>query len=196
VRCRAGVAERVGVGVEDRVQLRGLGPLRDVLRQLEAVQLLDPTTGMPPRGGDRAAGRGEQEQNHLVAVHPPDCISGTPAACKTPVRRRDKGGSTMSISGSITIARSPEGVFAYLGDFARRPEWQLEVKETKVLTDGPTRVGTEVEEVRQMGRRTGRVRWRVTSHEPPRRSTFESYESTMLRPSGVITVEPSGSGSV
>jgi uncharacterized membrane protein len=100
-----------------------------------------------------------------------------------------------TITGTVTIARTPDEVFAYLDDLERRPEWQLDVKETKVLTQGPTRVGTEVEEVRQMGRKAGRVRWRVTGHEPPRRSTFETYESQMLKPSGVITVEPSGSGS-
>jgi uncharacterized membrane protein len=99
------------------------------------------------------------------------------------------------ISGTTTIARKPEEVFAYLDDLSRRPEWQLDVQKTKVLTDGPTRVGTEVEEVRQMGRKAGTVRWRVTSHEPPRRSTFETYESSMLKPSGVITVAPSGDGS-
>ena len=87
-------------------------------------------------------------------------------------------------------------MFAFLDDLRRRPEWQLDVKETKVLTEGPTRVGTEVEEVRQMGRRSMRIRWRVTGHEPPRRSTFETYEASMMKPSGVITVEPSGSGSV
>jgi len=46
-----------------------------------------------------------------------------------------------------------------------------------------------------MGRKAGTVRWRVTGHEPPRRSTFETYESSMLKPSGVITVAPSGDGS-
>jgi uncharacterized protein YndB with AHSA1/START domain len=101
-----------------------------------------------------------------------------------------------TITETTTIRRNPEDVFAYLDDLARRPEWQLDVQRTTVLTPGPTRVGTEVEEVRQMGRRAGTVKWRVTSHEPPRRSTFETYESSMLKPSAVITVTPSGEGSV
>jgi uncharacterized membrane protein len=99
------------------------------------------------------------------------------------------------ISGTIVVARKPEEVFAYLDDFNKHPLWQNDVKSTKVLTEGPTRVGTEVEELRQMGRRAMTTRWRVTSHEPPRRSTFETYEGSMMRPSGVITVAPEGEGS-
>ena len=99
------------------------------------------------------------------------------------------------ISGTVVIARKPEDVFAYLDDLKARPNWQDDVRSTKVLTEGPTRVGTEVEETRQMGSRTLTVRWRVTAHEPPRRSTFETYQSTMMKPSGVISVEPSGDGS-
>ena len=99
------------------------------------------------------------------------------------------------ITGTIVVARKPEDVFAYLDDFNQHPAWQSDVKSTKVLTDGPTRVGTEVEELRQMGRRAMTTRWRVTSHEPPHRSTFETYESSMMKPSGVITVTPEGEGS-
>ena len=99
------------------------------------------------------------------------------------------------ISGTVVIARKPEDVFAYLDDLKARPNWQDDVRSTTVLTEGPTRVGTEVEETRQMGSRTLTVRWRVTAHEPPRRSTFETYQSTMMKPSGVISVEPSGDGS-
>ena len=99
------------------------------------------------------------------------------------------------ITGTIVVARKPDDVFAYLDDFNQHPAWQSDVKSTKVLTDGPTRVGTEVEELRQMGRRSMTTRWRVTSHEPPRRSTFETYESSMMKPSGVISVAPEGEGS-
>ena len=99
------------------------------------------------------------------------------------------------ISGTVTVARKPEDVFAYLDDFNKHPEWQSDVKSTKVLTDGPTRVGTEVEELRQMGKRAMTTRWRVTAHEPPHRSTFETYEASMMKPSGVITVAAEGEGS-
>ena len=98
------------------------------------------------------------------------------------------------LSGTITIARTPEDVFTYLDDLPARPTWQTDITTTKVLTDGPTAVGTEVKETRRVGGRTMTSKWRVTSHEPPRRSTFETYEGTMMRPSGVITVAADGAG--
>jgi uncharacterized membrane protein len=100
-----------------------------------------------------------------------------------------------TISGTVSISRTPEDVFTYLDDFTNRPKWQTELKSSKVLTDGPVGVGTEVEEVREMGRKEFVSRWRVTSHEPPRRSTFETYDGKMLKPSGVITVAAEGAGS-
>ncbi len=100
-----------------------------------------------------------------------------------------------TISGSVVITRKPEDVFAYLDDFTNRPSWQPELKSSKVLTQGPVGVGTEVEEVRQMGKREFTSRWRVTGYEPPRRSTFETFDGKMLRPSGVVSVAPEGEGS-
>jgi len=100
-----------------------------------------------------------------------------------------------TISQSTTIARPPEEVFAYLDDLAAHTEWQDGVESVKVLTEGPTKVGTEVEESRKVGNRQVQMRWRVTAHEPPRRSAFETIESKMVKPSGVIVVAPSGEGS-
>jgi len=97
-------------------------------------------------------------------------------------------------SGTITVARSPADVFAYVSDYTKHPDWQADVKTTKVLTEGSTRVGTEVEELRQMGKRAVTTRWRVTSYDPPRGSTFETYEGSMLKPSGTISVTPDGEG--
>ena len=99
------------------------------------------------------------------------------------------------VSGTVAIARKPEEVFAYLDDFGARKTWQKDITTTKVLTDGPVRVGTEVEETRQMGKRTIVSRWRVTTHEPPMRSTFETYDGSMLKPSGAVTVAADGAGS-
>jgi carbon monoxide dehydrogenase subunit G len=99
------------------------------------------------------------------------------------------------ITGTIDVSRPPAEVFAYLDDLANRPAWQTELVSTKVLTDGPTRVGTEVEETRSMGKRTFTSRWRVTLHDPPQRSEFVTYDGQMMKPSGVVTVTPEGSGS-
>ena len=102
-----------------------------------------------------------------------------------------------TITKSTTIARPPDEVFAYLDDLGAHTEWQDSVEAIRVVTDGPTRVGTEVEETRVMGgSRKIEMRWRVTEHDPTtRRSAFETLESKMMKPSGVISVTPANEGS-
>jgi uncharacterized membrane protein len=102
-----------------------------------------------------------------------------------------------TITKSTTIARSPDEVFAYLDDLEAHREWQDAVERIKVVTDGPTRVGTEVEESRVVGgNRRIDMRWRVTEHDPAtRRSAFETVESKMMKPSGVISVAAVGDAS-
>ena len=97
------------------------------------------------------------------------------------------------ITKSILIERPPDEVFAYLDDLEAHHEWQGQVVSAKVVTDGPTRVGTEVEETRSIGGREVHMRWRVSDHDPQaRRSAFETIESSMLKPSGAIEVAPAG----
>ena len=96
---------------------------------------------------------------------------------------------------SITVARPPEDVYAYLDDLAHHPDWQTDLTENRVLTDGPTRVGTEVEATRKVGGRAAKIKWRITEHEPPNRTVFETYEGQLMKPRGVVTVEPDGGGS-
>ena len=97
------------------------------------------------------------------------------------------------IARSVVIQRSPDEVFAYLDDLEAHHEWQGQVVSANVLTEGPTRSGTEVEETRSIGGREVRMRWRVTDHDAQsRRSAFETIESSMMKPSGAIEVAPAG----
>jgi uncharacterized membrane protein len=102
-----------------------------------------------------------------------------------------------TITRSTNVSRTPDEVFAYLDNLEAHREWQDAVETIKVVTDGPTRVGTEVEETRVMGgNRKIEMRWRVTEHDATsRRSAFETTESKMMKPSGVISVAPAGEGS-
>src|SRR5919199_1090308 len=101
-----------------------------------------------------------------------------------------------TITRSVNIARPADEVFSYLDDFTARGEWRDGVKSINVVGDGPTQVGTEVEETRVMGGREIDMRWRVTEHDPvARRSAFETIESKMMKPSGVISVASVGDGS-
>ena len=98
------------------------------------------------------------------------------------------------ISRSTVIERSPDEVFAYLDDLEAHREWQDQIRSARVLTEGSTRAGTEVEETRAIpGGRTMTMRWRVTEHDhDARRSAFETLESKMMKPSGVVEVTPAG----
>jgi uncharacterized protein YndB with AHSA1/START domain len=99
------------------------------------------------------------------------------------------------LTGSVTIARPPGEVFAYLDDLPRHAEWQADLQENKVLTEGPTRVGTEVAATRRVGGRTMHLKWRIIEHDPPRRTVFETYEGQMAKPRGTVTVDPVDDGS-
>lgn len=100
-----------------------------------------------------------------------------------------------TVTESITISRPSDEVFAYLDDLPRHPDWQTDLTENRVLTEGPTRVGTEVAATRQMGGRTMSIKWRIIEHDPPRRTVFETYEGQMMKPRGEVTVEPIAEGS-
>src|SRR5437588_5760046 len=54
------------------------------------------------------------------------------------------------ITATVEIDRTPEDVFAYLDALDRHGEWQSQIVSAKVETEGPTRVGTQVTEVRNI----------------------------------------------
>ena len=72
-----------------------------------------------------------------------------------------------TITKSVNINRPPDEVFAYLDDLSKHPEWQSQIESRRIVTEGPTRVGTEVEDVRVVGGgRKIELRWHVTEHDP------------------------------
>jgi uncharacterized protein YndB with AHSA1/START domain len=93
-----------------------------------------------------------------------------------------------AIRESVEIARRPEDVFAYVDDLARHSEWQAGLVSAHVETEGPTRVGTRVSEVRRMGKREQTIAYEITVHEPPRRAEFRGTNGP-IRPIGKITVD-------
>lgn len=76
---------------------------------------------------------------------------------------------------SIDIERPQEAVYAFIAeDFARNyPRWSPEVKELRVVSTGPMRVGTVARQVRvDQGRRTEST-FKITHMEPSSRLTFQ-----------------------
>jgi uncharacterized protein YndB with AHSA1/START domain len=99
----------------------------------------------------------------------------------------------MPIRESIEIARSPQEVFAFATDPTRLTEWQENLVEAKVQTEGPTRVGSRMTQTRRVGKGTRTFTLEVTAHEPPSRFAFKGIDGP-VRPQATITFEPLDGG--
>jgi hypothetical protein len=95
---------------------------------------------------------------------------------------------------SIEIARSPEDVFAYLDQLGRHSEWQEGIIQTRVETEGPTRVGTRAIDTRRVPGGPREIGYEITEHDPPRKAAFRGTNGP-VRVVGSITVQPVGEGS-
>ncbi len=100
----------------------------------------------------------------------------------------------MKIEEQITVARPPAEAFDYVSEFANTAEWDPGIAESRKLTDGPIRVGTEYDVVALFRGKRQAFRYRVTELEPGRRVVLagESDQATSV---DVIAVEPDGAGS-
>jgi uncharacterized protein YndB with AHSA1/START domain len=94
---------------------------------------------------------------------------------------------------SVEIARSPDDVFAYLGQLERHPEWQGQVESSELVTEGPTHLGTRAKHVRNVpgGKRT--ITFEISEYEPPRRMSFKGIDGP-IRANGTVDVEPLDDG--
>jgi len=90
---------------------------------------------------------------------------------------------------SVEVNRRPEDVFAYLDDLTRHKEWDDQIVETRVETDGPTRVGTRATDTRKTPMGKQKIAYEISEHDPPRRAAFRGV-SGPVRPVGAVTVEP------
>jgi uncharacterized protein YndB with AHSA1/START domain len=97
------------------------------------------------------------------------------------------------IVASVEIARSPEDVFAYVGQLDRHGEWQAAVERVEVHTEGPTRVGTRATDVRRVPMGKMKSTYEMTEWDPPRRAVFRGLNGP-IRANGVFSVEPAGEG--
>jgi uncharacterized membrane protein len=96
---------------------------------------------------------------------------------------------------SIDINRPAEDVFAYLADLSRHGEWQTQIQEVTVETEGPTRVGSRARERRKPPHGPAMTAtYQITEFDPPRRASFRGVDGP-VRVAGTATVEPSGEGS-
>lgn len=97
------------------------------------------------------------------------------------------------ITNSVEIARSPEDVFAYVTDTSRFTEWQVAVVSTRLLDDGPMKVGSKLSLTRKMGKREQTFTTELTEWNPPQSYAFRGIDGP-VRPIGKGKLEPVDEG--
>jgi uncharacterized protein YndB with AHSA1/START domain len=119
----------------------------------------------------------------------------TPSGRGETIRAVDQEGEDgmAAIVNSVEIARSPEDVFAYVADLAAHGEWQERILETKVETEGPTRLGSRATDTRKVPGGKREVTYEIVEWDPPRRFGFKGVGGP-IRPDGRVTVEPVDDG--
>jgi hypothetical protein len=95
---------------------------------------------------------------------------------------------TGAIRHGIVIERQPEHVFSCLDDLARNVEWQTEIVSARVVTDGPTRVGTRCEDIPRAGGREQKMTYEITEHSP--------RANSQVGPAGICSVRSPGPAGV
>ncbi|UZJ37621.1 SRPBCC family protein [Prosthecochloris sp. SCSIO W1103] len=83
----------------------------------------------------------------------------------------------MQIEHSVFIKRPLTEVEAYLTDISNDSEWQEDVMESAITTEGGIGEGTAGYEVRSVMGFPMRTEWIVTGHNPGKSYTFASRES-------------------
>lgn len=80
----------------------------------------------------------------------------------------------MRIEHSVVINRPIEGVFAFVSDIEKLPQWAAEIVEVKIVSEGPVGVGTTFSDVvKEFGRRI-EATLEVTEYEPNSKLTFKA----------------------
>ena len=74
-----------------------------------------------------------------------------------------------SFKHTIHIDRTPAQVWAFMMDFSKASRWRDHVRDMRILTDGPLRVGTELQVTFQLPDRVHTARCEVCAFETARR---------------------------
>ena len=89
---------------------------------------------------------------------------------------------------TVTIARPPAEVFAFVADFGNIPAWNYAITQTTKTSPGPAGVGATYRQIRTIPRR-GQESFEVTVFEPPSHvaihgqiGPFQATTSYLLEP--------------
>lgn len=93
-------------------------------------------------------------------------------------------------SASIVIDRPVDHVFAFLADLENTPKWQSGVTDSKVISSGPIRVGTQFTEIIKIVGRSVETLCEVIEFEPGKKVGFRSDSSPAIQFEGRYSFEP------
>jgi uncharacterized protein YndB with AHSA1/START domain len=94
---------------------------------------------------------------------------------------------------SIDIARSQAHVFSVVTDMQLLPEWQESLVRARFEGNGPVAVGSEMTQMRRVGKGERIMTTEVTEYAPPNRFAFWGTDGP-IRPHGEISVDDIGGG--
>ena len=99
----------------------------------------------------------------------------------------------MKLEKSIHINCAPEKAFAFATDFSNASKWMVGFIESKMLTEGATRVGTQYMFVSKMLGQKMEMKSEVTAWEPPSRYEYKTVDApAAMRGGFTFTAQDSG----
>ena len=99
----------------------------------------------------------------------------------------------MKLEKSIYINCTPEKAFAFATDFSNASKWMVGFIESKTLTEGATRVGTQYMFVSKMLGQKMEMKSEVTAWEPPARYEYKTVDAPISMHGG-FTFTPKDGG--
>ena len=99
----------------------------------------------------------------------------------------------MKLEKSIHINCAPEKAFAFATDFSNASKWMVGFIESKMLTEGATRVGTQYMFVSKMLGQKMEMKSEVTAWEPPARYEYKTVDAPISMHGG-FTFTPKDGG--
>lgn len=99
----------------------------------------------------------------------------------------------MKLEKSIHINCTPEKAFAFATDFANASKWMVGFIESKTLTKGATRVGTQYAFVSKLLGQKMEMKSEVTVWEPPTRYAYKTIDAPVsMQGTFTFTAEDGG----
>jgi uncharacterized protein YndB with AHSA1/START domain len=99
-----------------------------------------------------------------------------------------------AITASITIARTPDEVFAYSADLEHRMEWQPTLQAVAAEDTEPLHVGSRVRETRRVTGGPRSYSWELSAYDRPHSWAFRGTDGP-VRPVGTMRFNPIDGGS-